>query len=263
MKRTTLLLLPLFFLSAIISSCSKKIVEKTEATIELKYEMKEGINGMAVAYNPEKKLYYAALGGKTSYPMEVFDKNGKRLSGNKLNIDVRGVWWNNELKQLEANTYRRKGESTVLVLRVDENGNFNGDNISITNENIQPNRQAVGVYDFKNKHLLFYSYGKVYKVNRASLEKIGNIKLQLPVSSSNITQYSLIYTGFPNKEVGVLDYKDKKVYLFNVNTGEHTHTVSLPSDAVTNSAFRFSYSNGYVWLHNTDTRSWKGYKIIK
>jgi hypothetical protein len=263
MRRTTLFLSTLFVAIAFTACKGKKVIENPQATLELKFEMTSGTNGMAVAYNPKKKLYYAVIGGNTDYPLEVFDKNGNRLSGNAANIDTRGIWWNSKLNHLEANTYKRRGEATVLNLKLDDKGYYTGETIKITNNDIQPDGQAVGAYDFKNDHILFYSYGKVYKAGRASLDKIGNIKLQLPVSKSYINKYAIIYTGFPKKEVGVLDHENKKVYLFNVNTGEHTQTINLPSNAETPERFKFSYANGYVWLYSVKTRSWKGYKIMK
>lgn len=264
MKKTTLLLASVILITTFFTACkSNKIIESPTETLELKYELTEGTNGMAVAYNPKKKLYYAALGGNDSYPIEVFDKKGKRLAGDRANIDTRGMWWNTELNRLEANTYRRRGDATVLSLTTDDKGYYTGAAVTITEKNIQPNIQAVGAYDFNNNHILFYSYGKVYKVKRSSLEKIGNIKLQLPVDKDNITQHVIIYTGFPKKDVGLLDHENKKVYLFDSNTGEHTQTISLPSDAVTHDMFRFSYANGYVWLYNIKVRSWTGYKIMK
>ena len=260
-KPNLLLILALVFAVSFTACKNNKIAENPTKTLELKFELTNGNNGMAVVYNPEKKMYYAVSGGNEAYPLEVFDNKGERVAGNSANADFRGLWWNAELKRLEGNTYRRKGDPTVISLVIDDKGYFNGENIVITSENIQPNIQAVGAYDFINKHIVFYSYGKVYKVKRSSLEKIGNIKLELPVDQDNISPYSIIYTGFPKKDVGVFDHENKKVYLFDSNTGKHTFTVNLPSESKTYNTFNFSYANGYIWLYNKDTRIWTGHKI--
>lgn len=262
MRKPNLIFALTLVLTIALAACkSNKLNENPTKTLELKYELTNGNNGMAVAYNPKKKLYYAVSGGNESYPLGVFGGKGERVAGNRANADFRGLWWNTELNRLEGNTYRRSNKPTILSVTIDDKGYFTGENITVTEKNIQPNIQACGVYDFKNKLILFYSYGKVYKVKRSSLEKIGNIKLELPVDEDNISPYSIIYTGFPKKDVGVFDFENKKVYLFDSNTGQHTFTVNLPSESKTYSTFNFSYANGYVWLYNKDTKTWTGHKI--
>ncbi len=263
MKKPTLIVLCISLVMLAFTACkNQKLLEKTTITLELKHQIKDGTNGMAVTYNANKKIYYAALGGSANFPIEVFDKTGKRISGNEAGADVRGMWWNTSTKQLECNTYGRSSTS-FIAFNLDENNGIEGTTNKITKRDIQPSLHSVGAYDFNNKLILFYNNGKLYKVNRSNFEKIGSTKLKLPVDRDYINSTTIIYTGFPKKDVGVLDYENKKVYLFNSNTGEHTHTVTLPQNAVTKSMFWFSYANGYVWLYDKRSRSWTGYKIIK
>ena len=123
----------------------------------------------------------------------------------------------------------------------------------------QPQSNSCGVYDSKKKQTLYYNNGLVYKYKKG--RKVGVLKL-VPSNVSDINSQSMIYTGVKSMEIGVLDFVKKKVYLYNKKTGARTATITLPSNAVTHSVFRFAYANNYVFLYDADNRTWSGYRIF-
>lgn len=245
---------------ALASCSSNKVNKKPVETLTLKFNSKEGTNASAVAYNPDKQVYYAVIAGNSSFPIETFNKKGEFLHTASLGFDLRGLWWNTKENSLQSNAYSDIG---VKNLKTNEAGIAIGGSSTRVQESGQPYSNSVGTYNAKDNQVLYYYDGKLYKVDASNYSSIGEVKLELPVSSDNINQTTVIYTGIKHKEVGVLDYIDKKVYLFDITSGKLTVTVQLPSNAVTHEFFRFSYANGYVWLYDVDARTWTGYKIIR
>jgi hypothetical protein len=241
-------------------ACSNKtkVADNPLKTIVLKVGQTSGFNGTSVAYNPNKKLYYIAIAGNSDYPLEVFDETGAHLYNGKTHFDMRGMWWNKDKATLEANGYSGYGISSY---QLNASGYPDAEPEQLTKLSLQPDAQSVGTYDYINKHIIYYNDGELIKVKRSDFSKIGTVNLSLPVSKDFINQTTVIYTGVAGKEVGLLDYENKKVYLFDIKTGKLTHTVNLPADAITHSMFRFSFANGYIWLYDTDSRSWTGYKL--
>lgn len=252
-------LLPLFLLAFVIFSCNKKITKEPLKTLRLKFKGTGGSNGTAVAYDPNKKLYYAAIAGNSTFPLEVFDEKGNNVHHGATGFDLRGMWWNNDRKELEGNGYDDFG---VTGFTLDASGHPAGGKISYTKNSMQPDAQSAGAYDYKSKRIIYYYEGGLHIIKRDGFTIEGKVMLQLPVSRDYINSTSVIYTGVHGKEAGVLDFENKKVYLFDIKSGKHTFTIDLPPDAPVYSMFRFAFANGHVWLYDADERAWTGYKVF-
>ena len=96
-----------FFLSSSLSA--QKNLELTGKTLTLQLKGSEGKNGNAVVYNSDKALYYASIAGNETYPLETFSESGENLFQGETGVDVRGVWYNSNSKNLEANCYDELG----------------------------------------------------------------------------------------------------------------------------------------------------------
>lgn len=250
----------LFLLLVSTTACTKKIKveENPLKTLVLKFKQYEGTNGVAVAWDPNKKVYYAAIAGNSTFPLEMFDEKGNHLYSTETDFDIRGMWWNPGKKTLEANGFGDYG-----VVQYSLNGEGRPLNTtSLTGSSGQPDDQSVGAYDSKNGHIIYYADGKLAKIKRSDFSLAGTVNLALPVSAYYINNTAVIYTGVKGKEAGVLDYENKKVYLFDISSGKLTYTVNLPSGAVTHDLFRFSFANGHIWLYDVYSRSWTGYKLF-
>jgi hypothetical protein len=230
---------------------------------KLKFKIKQsgGKNGAAVAYNPEKQLYYCVMAGNADYPLETFYENGSQVYQASASNDMRGMWWNPKAKTLEGNCYSDGG--IVSIGLTPDGFAGNGNRVIFAGSNYQPSEHACGVIDSKGKEILYYSDGMVTGYNRKDGKPSNTyVILSLPVDEEDINWTSLIYTGVKGMEFGVLDSYAGKVYLFDRKYGFLTGTVILPKSAAVYEAFNFSYANGYVFLFDQDEREWTGYRIF-
>ena len=252
----------LSFLILATSSFSQ-LIKYPKASITLKIQQSKGTNGCGVAYNPSKGLYYATFAGNSEFPLEVFDKNGNPVFQTTVGNDIRGFWWNAKTKELEANCY---GNGGLIAMKLNEQGYPSlGNTQVLEGKTLQPNDNACGAFD--GKKLLHYFDNNslsmaIYSRKDGSYQKGVLFDIEgFLLEKCNAT--SLIYTGKKKMEIGLLNFRDKKIYLFNKKSGELTATVFLPQTAITHHAFRFAYCNNTVFLYDVNNREWKGYQIFE
>ncbi len=231
----------------------------------------DGTNGAAVAWNPIEKKYYSAFAGNESFPMAVFNENGRRISDPSLTamFDVRGLWFNEETETIETNGY---GESGWAAYKLDVNGIPEEIDL-IIEEEAQSNENSCGVF-------MQYEYVVVFRTEEGGLEVydrdygdlIGSTKINLGQttagsgenSSSTLEQYNNTSIACVGDETivrfGFLNHKKRQIELYNADTGLLTTVLKLPTEAVVNANFNFSYTNGIYWLFDTVSRTWTGYK---
>ena len=259
MKHFKPLLTGLFIAAFTTVTFGQKNIDITSKRMHLSIEQSKGTNGTAVAFNPDKKLYYAAIAGNTAYPLETFDENGKNVYQTTTQADVRGMWWNVKTQNLQINGYSDFG---IITIKTDSRGFAGTGTETILKGLHQPSGNSCGVADKKGKVIYYYDKGAVYTYDSNTGEKLKKVYLSVPTSLDNINYTTVIYTGIKKMEVGILNYEHNEVYLFNVKKGDHTATIKLPGDAVTYSAFRFSYANGFIFLYDVDARNWIGYQVF-
>lgn len=249
------------FALVLMASCAgNKVKTNPTETLTIKIKTTGGKNGTAVAYDPQKKLYYTAIAGNSTFPFEVFNENGVLQSSGKTGVDVRGLWWNSAKNVLQCNAYSDIG---LFNYELKNDGLPTGELETLTKNTGQPTVNSVGAYNPIQNQILYYYNGLLYKVDADNYSPQGSIALKLPVDKELINQTTVIYTGIKKKEVGLLNHNDKKLYLFNIASGKLTATIQLPKSAPTYEFFRFSFANGYVWLYDAEERLWTGYKIVK
>jgi hypothetical protein len=225
--------------------------------ITLSFDQLDGTNGSAVAYNEQKGLYYIAIAGNATYPLETKDRSGYGKHTAQTTIDLRGLWYNAKTGRLEGNGYG----AGLFALSLDQDGYPTGV-VTMLSENIYTGYdQACAVFDGK-KAVLYYDGGVVYRYSLKKNVETGRIVLKLPVDMANLNSTSMIYTGEKGYEIGLLDHVSSRVYLFDRKSGEHTATINFPDSPIMNDAFWFAYANSRVWLYDADTRAWVGYRIF-
>jgi hypothetical protein len=231
-----------------------------------------GSNGGSVAYNPIAKKYYIPMLGNATYPMAIFDNKGKELTNGVAGNDLRGLWYNPKTKQLEGNCYDSNG---WVKYKLDAKGNiskgeddfFKSDYI-FENDMRQPDNQAVGFYSSQDNMIYFLTQSggvSVYDMQgndkkSIALKKSKNDDVIIFMDDDNPYNSTLIYTGMPKAEIGLLNIDDKKIEFYNKATGIFSTEWQLPTDAVVYPNFNFTYANGMVWLFNKDERKWVVYK---
>lgn len=212
----------------------------------------------SVAYNPTTHLYYTSRIGNATYPLLTFAVDGTLLDSDTTGQDTRGIWWNPNTNQLERNNV-----SAVGWAKIDLDANNYAENTFsvIFSGMLQPNVQSVGAYDPVNNQVIFYNSGSISKYNRNT----GTLISTTPITGmviAGISLYTVVYTGAPGMEYGILDNTNQKIILLNAATCAYAGESQLPAGTVTASQYQFSYSNNLVWLFNTTTNIWHSFKIF-
>jgi hypothetical protein len=274
MKKLLSVLAVLACLNTAALAQAKQILKKTA---ELKMpktadDDMPGTRGASVVWHPVQKKYYASFAGNTGYPMAVFNIAGKRLSmeDQTTMADTRGLWYNPIKKQICGNGYKETGWFSYSLNPVGLIKDIKIDTAGLN----QPGEQSVGTYNIAKKQVIFLNGSEIWSYNAdASLDekktaihwgltaKDGIAEDEdLTETPEGYNNTSVIYTGLPNAEIGVLNIVDKQIELYSIKTGFLSKKLQLPEDAIAEGSFNFAFANGIYWLFNMDQRTWAGYK---
>ncbi len=272
-KILSVLIMALCFATAVIAQAPrtlKKVMElKMPKTVE---DDMPGTRGASVVWHPVQKKYYASFAGNKDYPMAVFNATGKRVSSENQTtlVDTRGLWYNPVKKMVCGNGYSDNGwfsyKLNPLGLVNELNNDFTGLN--------QPGDQSVGAYNIAKKQVMFLSGSEIWFYNADATVAETKTVLHWGLTAKDgiaededVTETpegynntSVIYTGLPNAEVGVLNIVDKQIELYNIKTGFLSKKLKLPEEAPSEATFNFAFSNGIYWLFDMEKRTWMGYK---
>ncbi len=240
---------------------AQNIIDYPTASLVLQLPQGSGENGTAVAYNPEKKIYYTVFAGNPEFPIHSFSEDGTLLDESRIGNDIRGLWWNPKSETLEGNGY---GDLGWVQIGLDENGLPGLGNQTLVEGPVQPLEQAVGAFDTRGKEVLFLQEKARVRGYRLKDGKPTNtdITLQLPQETNRYNKTTLIYTGKKNRELGILDLDLELVYLFRLKDGLLSETITLPRGSVKDEQFNFSFANDHVFLFDPEERCWTGYRIF-
>jgi hypothetical protein len=281
MKRITLFLLSICLLTLTNAQKITLVRRTLKKVMEVVMPEGGGSNGGSVAYNPIAKKYYIPMVGNANYPMAIFDLKGKELTSANAGNDLRGFWYNPKTKQLQGNCYDSGG---WVKYNLDAKGDITKDDdyfkseFIFENEMHQPDNQAVGFFSSQDNMVYFLTkWGSVWlydnKGNKKKFLDLKNSKdaadpIEFGDDDSDVSDdvtftyntTSLIYTGNPGAEIGLLNVEDKRIEFFNKATGIFATEWQLPTDAVVYKNFNFTYANGMVWLFDKENRKWVVYK---
>jgi WD40 repeat protein len=266
-KITALLLLTVLSAVSVKAQLEKKQIKKV---LELTMPGSTGSNGAAVAWHPVLKKYYASMAGNMSYPIAVYDIAGKRLSSEDQEalFDIRGLWYNSDTKTLQMNGYNDFGWAEYVL---DKKG-FPKD-VTVLREGMnQPDAQSAGAFNAREEKVYFYNSEdgniEIYDLSTSSYEESIELTLGRPAGKSgdnedvleDYNSSTVIYTGLPGAEIGLLNHEDNMIELYNIRNGYMTRKLVLPADAPAAQMLNFAFANGIYWLFNKSTRTWEGYK---
>jgi hypothetical protein len=270
MKQAIIMLL--IATNSFLFSTAQSAPKPLKKVLELKIAGAQGANGASVAWHPGQKKYYAAMAGNVEYCIGVYDASGRLLSKPEQQtlFDIRGLWYNTNTKTLQMNGYKDFGwgeykldakgiPSSVQKLHEDMN---------------QPADQSAGAFNAKGKVVYFFNEdGNIDKYNYETAELDDNIELHLGQTEDDANEYednydvidqynatTVIYTGIPKAELGLLNVDENRIELYDIKTGYLTKSLVLPDDAPLNASLNFSFCNGIYWLFDKDARTWMGYK---
>lgn len=272
----TIFLLPAMLFFATTGNHAQVATKTLKKILELKIEQEGGANGAGVAWHPGQKKYYAAIAGNVDFPLGVFDEKGKRVSAadQKTLFDIRGLWYNVQTKTIQMNGYADFGFSEYKL-----NAKGIPESVSDLNINITPpNNQSAATFDAKSGQIYFYNEdGKIEVYNYKDGGYVTTIQLSLGLSKKNVddegfeaednyyvaedyNNTTVVFTGIAKAELGLLNYYEKRVELYNKADGHMTQILKLPDEAPAPDFLNFSYCNGIFWLFDKENRIWMGYK---
>lgn len=252
----------LFFLATffILSSGFSQPLDKAQKDLVLDIKSESGNNGIAVTYNKEKDLYYAAFGGNSSYPLEVFTSSGKNVYSKKIGFDARGLSYDKKTNCLYGNSYDTDGYYKVLL---NDAGLPTGQLDNFLTGMHQPNEQSGGAFNIKKKQIFFRSGTNIYTYKM----KTGSLQQQFELTGisereiDNCVEYIILYTGEKGYEFILMNYLSPKLYFFN-KKGEYVSGLSIDYDDYMHDFFNLSYANDRIWIYSKDYRRWSAYKIF-
>ncbi len=250
------------------SSGNDNFIVNTRRVFEIKIP-DGGANGAAVVYHPKEKLYYAAQAGNASFPLVIFNEDGKIVSSTEQTalIDIRGLWYNPKTKDIGGNGYAQFG---WFHYNLDKKGMVEGIDV-FKKGRYQPDDHSPGVLNTEDNEVLFLDGLNIACYTTDGESKRKTIQLFIGKKAagdagvgssfeSNYNTRSLIYTGKEGSEIGLLNVAQKQVELYSIKTGYMTKIVKLPLSFKHESFFNFSYSNDTYWVFNKETRNWNGFR---
>lgn len=261
MKKITLLLISLagFTLQSTAQTCS--LLDTAIQTPIVLNTVSGTDNRSGVAWNPIDSLYYSVNAGSGSYPIETYNATGgASVASVAAGISFRGLWWNSALSQLEGNGHGTTGWRDQDLDPV--TGYGLGTGTAIFTGQLQPNTQSCGDLDYDANEVIFYDNGSIYRYDRATGTSISNYALtNMPVTTADITDYGVVYTGCTGQEIGIYDYTNQRLYLFDKATGDYAATIQLPAGAPQVPSFGMSFANDMFWLYDGPNDVWMSYEI--
>jgi hypothetical protein len=234
-----------------------------------------GGNGGAVVWHPAQKKYYTARAGNVTYPLDVFNAAGKRISGNDVTtmVDVRGMWYNSAKKKIYVSGYAEYGWSTYEL----DKAGIPASVTNIADGQNQPDANSVPCFDAKKSLVYFLDGTSIYAYNATTAKKTSDYPVitlasgirgaygsnAIESDSKELPSFynqALIYTGVPGQEFGLLNADKKQIDLYSTKTGERTQVLHLPSDTNPEHVFNFAYANDMYFIYDKTDHVWKGYK---
>lgn len=203
-------------LSLAVASCmfftlfvSSQPLNNPQKDLVLEIKSDDGKNGIAIAYNPEKDLYYAAFGGNKDYPLEVFTSTGKNVYSKEIGFDARGLSYDKKTNCLYGNSYNDGGYYKLLL---NDAGIPTGQVENILTGMHQPSDQSSGFFDMKKKRI-YFRIGTtiyIYKFKTGTMSKQFKLSGISEREIENCVAYIILYTGKKGYEFILVNYLGPK-----------------------------------------------------
>lgn len=254
------LLLVLCLVTTMFTTAQSPLMN-SNCDITLTVQGEDGTNGVSVAYNPSTQLYYTVFAGNSAYPIEVHSSSGTSIASQEVGFDVRGMWYNPSTKSLQGISYDNQGG---FEIKLNTDGTIKGS--VATSFSYGMEGQTVATYAAKKKAIMFVEGNTVYFF-KPGKSKSKTLTLSPTDMNTTLNTNGPMYTGVKNYEIALFEAETMTVHLFSASSGKETGKVVLkagscdPVDDVP-TYFKVSYANDRVFLFDTESRTWTGYKLF-
>ncbi|MDP4933710.1 MAG: SprB repeat-containing protein, partial [Salibacteraceae bacterium] len=211
----------------------------------------------SVGWNPVSQRYYSTISGIGAALMTYSNAGSLVSTVYPTGVYNCGIWWNNNLGQLETNGYSSTG---LFTISTNTSGNALGTATNIYTGYNQPATYAQGDYDYDANEVIYKTGSTIYRYNRTNGTQIGTVTLS-GTTLTSLNAYFVGYTGCSGKEYVVYDYQTYRALFFSKSTGNYVGFSQLPTTAPSQTTYSVSYANNKIFIHNGS--SWLGYDVIE
>lgn len=249
----------LLLLLAAYTAVAQAPKETAEFAFSYHFQASGGTNASAVTFIPGPNVYITAIAGNSSFPLEVFNPQGKTIASVEVGLDLRGMWYNPATQRLEANAAGYDGWHSIAL---DGRGVPQGDWEMIREGQSQPDFQSVLSYVTPKKTLVtfhngYFSYWK-YKNPK---EKV-RVQYGTPGDTDwYINPTTAAYTGNDDYPIAVLELNEGQILYFNLK-GKYLGATKVSEGVPEMDGFRFSFANKRAFIYDEAERIWKAYKVF-
>lgn len=241
------------------AACAQAPLETGKLEFTYRFQSTEGTNASAVAYVPGPNVYITVIAGNETFPMEVFDQQGKTIASQEVGLDIRGVWYNPETKALEGNG---AGELGWYTMPLDANGLPAGDWEVITDGQLQPDYQSVLSYVTPKKKLVTFNNGFFSYWGRKKAKEKVRVQYGTPGNTNwFIDPTTAAYTGNDDFPIAVLELNVGQILYFNLK-GRYLGATIIPDTDPEITGFRFAFANGFAFVFDKEERTWRAYRVF-
>jgi len=252
--------LAIFLIPAVSVVATAQPSDKPALDLELIIHSESGNNGVSVAWNEQKQLYYAAYGGSTDYPLEVFSEKGEYLYSKPIGYDIRGMAYHEEWNCLVGNLYDNGGYFKIYL---DESGLPTGKSEIMVPGRHQPTSQAGGTFNTE-KNIMYTIYDmKIYRYNITNGAEMDEIVLN-GLNQGDLESCvagTILYTGNRGYEFMLVDHVSYRIHFFN-SKGEYAKTIQMDPVESIHGKYNISFTNNRLWCYNKNSRKWHSYRIF-
>jgi hypothetical protein len=257
------LLLVVLVTLACLGTKAQSTVYITDYVTHIALPEGSGTNAAGVAYHPDFKYLYFAMAGNADYPLYVYDGEGQYVDDVTGGIDFRGIWYNPDTKQLEANAYN---DDEVYTITLNDKGiptGVKGTGVKCADAKID---NAAWAYVPGSKLIMAYNpdADRIVLCDR----KTGVRKKSVPLAKVNdgatVNSTTIMYTDIQGKELALVNVTDNALWLYDAKTGKHTETIMLPdldSDfLILPERFNMAWTEDIIWVFDTEFRTWYAFQ---
>jgi len=226
--------------------------------ISLTASQARGSMGVSVVWNSAEKRYYSAVSGGQEKLLLLYDEQGKlNHTPYHLEFDPGALWFESGGTALGSSA---SGIEGLYKIHLRSGLPAFTENVYYAIHN--PVCIGTGAWVSRKKEVWFYHDKTVYRFKIGRAKRVIPIALDIADFDNELNVMSMIYTGIKKREIGLYDYGQNRILLFNAKTGRCSYTLNIKQDGHENLrplCGDFSYANGIYWLFDRETGIWHGY----
>ena len=254
MKKIYTLIIALITIVSVQSGYSQCSILTTATTGSITLSGGSSYTKFSATFNPVNNLYYTLNG---NYIQTHNASTGALLNSYYYSSNMRSIWWNSTLNQLEGNGYNTLG---IVSFSLNTSGYVISATTVFSGSNHQPYYQSQGAFNSDNNEIVYFYNNNFYRYSRSTGNLLGTVPASGFPGSYLLTNYNVVYVGCAGKELGLYDRNNRRLLFFNKANGAYVGYSQLPTSAATPYSYGVSFSDNKLWVSNG--YSWSSYSVL-